>query len=89
MKSLIQNMFEEDENSDENNQNRNEDEEEEKETNRFLKKRHGLVSLGHLLEEDTTSRDSEEHNQQMEYHMTTKSRHHTSIYIENTDSEGE
>lgn len=88
MKSLIQNMFEEDENSEENNQNRNEDEEEEKETNRFLKKRHGLVSLGHLLEEDT-SRDSEEHNQQMEYHMTTKSRHHTSIYIENTDSEGE
>ena len=60
------------------------DNEQEEDAGKFLKKKHGLVSLGQLLQ--GSSSEDEEDNQD-EHLDAGKSRPHTSVYIDNTDSE--
>lgn len=60
------------------------EEDEEEDPNKFLKKKHGLVSLGQLLQ--GSSNDEEEEEADLDK-SAAKNRQHTSVYIENTDSE--
>lgn len=63
--------------------NDEEDNEQEEDAGKFLKKKHGLVSLGQLLQGSS----SEDEADQDENFDAAKSRPHTSVYIDNTDSE--
>lgn len=60
-----------------------------REANDFLKKRYGLVSLGYLLDESSRDSNAVADAMDVNFEEAAKSRSHTSIYIENTDSEEE
>lgn len=66
------------------------DDDEEKETKKFLKKRHGVVSLAEMLNDDHSDGETTTDSMDVNGEPGNKSnRSHTSIYIENTDSEDE
>lgn len=79
MKSLIQTIFEDEDGNEEDDAEKRK--KEEKETNNFLKSKHGLVSLGQLLQ--ASSSDEEDQNDDQVAGKNAQN----SVYIENTDSE--